>query len=58
MSDQEKPEKDGIQEENTNGQNTDIKAENKDNSAEKAVEEPAADNNGGWEAKADEMNYK
>ena len=58
MSDQEKPEKDGIQEENTNGQSTDIKAENKDNSAEKAVEEPTTDNNGGWEAKAAEMNDK
>ena len=58
MSDQEKPEKDGIQEENTNGQSTDIKAENKDNSAEKAVEEPTTDNNGGWEAKTAEMNDK
>lgn len=58
MSEPEKPEKEDIQEGNQEEQNTDIKAENKDNSAEKAVEENVSEKATNWEAKAAEMNDK
>lgn len=58
MSDQEKSEKEEIHENNSEGKNTDIKADSTIDSAENAVDASKTENNSNWEAKANEMNDK